>query len=210
VLFYNAPVAAFSAPFFESTAPDSLRPARPFDIVVDTPWHMVGANAFDIQHFHVAHDRKLIGAPVVSSPSAYCRRISADYDVAGSSVRDRITRVFSGPRVRMTVTVWAGTMVLVTASFQRTTSYGMVFVRPINPRQTHLRTIVWVPRRAGRLGRSLLDPLDAAIRRWFIRAFMMEDAVRSEGVGYNPATLIDQDRELRNYFEWLAALHGPV
>ena len=34
-------------------------------------------------------------------------------------------------------------------------------------------------------------------------AFMMDDAVRSDGVEYNPHTLIDADRELRDYFAWL-------
>ena len=65
---------------------------------------------------------------------------------------------------------------------------------------------MWVPRRRGAAARALLNPLDAAVRRSFIKAFMLDDAVRSEGVGYNPATLIDADRELRDYFAWLAGV----
>jgi hypothetical protein len=106
--------------------------------------------------------------------------------LTGTSLRDRLTRRFSGPRVRMSVTVWAGTLILVTAAFRRTTSYGMVFVRPLDGGRSHLRTIVWVPRRRGKMRRAILDPLDAWIRRR-----SMDDAVRSSGVGYNPATLID-------------------
>lgn len=83
----------------------------------------------------------------------------------------------------------------------------MVFVRPLSDGRTHLRTIVWVPRRRG-AGRTLIDPLDARVRRRFIRAFMTEDAVRSDGIGYNPHTLIDADRALRDYFAWLAGLSG--
>jgi hypothetical protein len=79
-------------------------------------------------------------------------------------------------------------------------------VRPIDQGRSHLRTIVLVPRRSSALGRGLLDPIDARVRREFIRAFMMDDAVRSEGVRYNPLTLIDADWELRGYFDWLARI----
>jgi len=206
VVFYSAPSAPFPFPFYEDRSPADLLAAAPFDFVVNTPWYLIGANAFDLQHFRVAHDRTLVDAPVIDEPSPFARRITANYDVSGASVRDRLTRRFSGPRVRMSVTVWGGTLILVSAEFRRTTSYGMVFVRPLEAARTHLRTIVWVPRRRGPLRRALVDPLDALVRRSFIRAFMTDDAVRSDGVGYNPHTLIDADRELRDYFAWLARL----
>ena len=208
VAFCNAPVAPFAMPFYEGRTPDELLAAEPFDMVARMPWYVVAANAFDLQHFRVAHDRTLAGTPVVDTPAPFARRVSAEYDVTGSGLRDRLTRRFSGPRVRMSVTVWGGTNVLVTARFRRTTSYGMVFVRPLDADTTHLRTVVWVPRRRGAAARALIDPLDAAVRRRFIRAFMDDDAVRAHGVGYNPATLIDADRELRAYFAWLAEVTG--
>ena len=209
VLFHNSPVARFPMPFFEGRSVADLLPASPFEFVVDTPWYMIGANAFDLQHFRIAHDRTLTDDPVVDLPSRFARRITATYDVSGRSVRDRLTRRFSGPSVRMSVTVWGGTLILVTATFRRTTSYGMVALEPLAETRTRVRTIVWVPRRTGAMARTLLDPLDARIRRRFIRAFMLEDAVRSNGVRYNPATLIDADRELRDYMTWLAGVSAP-
>jgi phenylpropionate dioxygenase-like ring-hydroxylating dioxygenase large terminal subunit len=210
VVFHNSPVASFPMPFYDGVAPADLLPARPFDFVVDTPWFMVGANAFDLQHFRVAHDRTLVDEPVVESPSPFARRITATYDVSGAGWRDALTRRFSGPRVRMSVTVWAGTNILVTATFARTTSYGMVFVRPLGESRTRLRTIVWVPRRRGALRRAVLDPLDAFIRRGFIRAFMADDATRSVGVRYNPTTLIAADRTMSEYMSWLANVGSPA
>ena len=211
VVFCNAPAAPFPMPFYDGVTPNDLLPAKPFEFVVDAPWYIVGANAFDLQHFRVAHDRTLVDEPVVDSPSPFARRITATYDVTGTGWRDELTRRFSGPRVRMSVTVWAGTNVLVTASFARTTSYGMVFVRPLDEIRTHLRTIVWVPRRRGPFARTVIDPIDAMIRRRFIRAFMADDATRSVGVDYNPATLIAADRTLADYMTWLAALgNGEV
>jgi hypothetical protein len=82
----------------------------------------------------------------------------------------------------------------------------MVFVRPINEQRTHLRTIVWVPRRRGVVARGVLDPFDAFVRRGFIRAFMADDAARSNGVRYNPATLIAADRTMAQYMDWLASV----
>jgi phenylpropionate dioxygenase-like ring-hydroxylating dioxygenase large terminal subunit len=205
-VFHNAPVADYPMPFFEGRSPAELYPAKPFDFFVNTPWYLVGANAFDLQHFRIAHDRTLVDAPTVDLPSPFARRIAATYDVTGNSVRDRITRRFSGPQVHMAVTVWGGTLILVTARFRRTTSYGMVFVRPLGDDRTHLRTIVWVPRRSGRLASAAIDPIDASIRRRFIRAFMADDALRSDGVRYNPATLIEADREMAHYLAWLLAV----
>lgn len=206
VLFSNAPSPPYPVPFYEGVEPEALLPAAPFEFVVNTPWYMIGANAFDLQHFRIAHDRALRGTPVIESPSPFARRITATYDVSGNSWRDRLTRRFSGEQVVMAVTVWGGVNILVTARFRRTTSYGMVFVRPLDRGRTHLRNIVWVPRRRSALGRAIIDPLDAWVRRQFIRAFMMDDATRSDGVRYNPATLIHADAEMARYFEWLARI----
>jgi phenylpropionate dioxygenase-like ring-hydroxylating dioxygenase large terminal subunit len=210
VVFHNAPAAAFPMPFYDGVTPADLLPAKPFEFVIDTPWYMIGANAFDLQHFRVAHDRTLVDEPLVESPSPFARRITATYDVSGVGWRDVLTRRFSGPRVRMSITVWAGTNILVTATFARTTSYGMVFVRPIDEGRAQLRTIVWVPRRRAAVSRAVLDPLDAWVRRGFIRAFMGDDAARSNGVRYNPATLIDADRTMAEYMDWLVTVGGDA
>jgi nitrite reductase/ring-hydroxylating ferredoxin subunit len=210
VAFHNAPAADFPMPFYDGVAPADLLPARPFEFVLNTPWYMVGGNAFDLQHFRIAHDRTLRDAPVIESPAPFARRITATYDVTGAGWRDELTRRFSGPRVRMSITVWGGTNILVTAAFARTTSYGMVFVRPLSEARTHLRTIVWVPRRRGRCAQALIDPIDAFVRRHFIRAFMADDAARSDGVRYNPATFINADVELARYFDWLTGISRGV
>jgi len=206
VAFYNARAPDFPMPFFEGKSPADLVPAAPLDFRVDAPWYLIGANAFDIQHFRVAHDRTLIDDPIVSSPSKFSQRIVANYEVTGSSLRDKITRGFSGARVQMDITVWAGTVILVTATFRRTTSYGMVFVQPLSESRTHMRTIVWVPRSKGAFARAVVDPVDAWIRRRFIRAFLMDDVLRAAGARYNPNTLVEADREISNYMAWLAQL----
>jgi phenylpropionate dioxygenase-like ring-hydroxylating dioxygenase large terminal subunit len=202
VAFYNSPIADFPMPFFEALSVSDLYPAKPLDFLVSAPWYIIAANAFDLQHFRVAHDRTLVDTPVVDCPTPFARRIVGTFDVTGTSLRDKFTRRISGPQVRMTLTIWAGTVILVSATFQRTTTHGMVFIRPLAEDRTHVRTIVWVPRH--RL--SMINPIDAWVRRFFIRGFMMGDANRFDGVRYNPARLIEADRVMGDYFTWLMAL----
>jgi phenylpropionate dioxygenase-like ring-hydroxylating dioxygenase large terminal subunit len=211
VVYFNAPVADYPLPFFDGRSPGELCPAAPFDIELQTPWYLVGANGFDIQHFRIAHDRTLIDTPVIDSPAPFARRMIATYDVTGAGFRDALTRRFAGPQVRMSVTSWAGVNICVSATFERTSTHGIVFVRALEEYRTLLRTIVWIPRHSGALGRMLIDPLAAFIRRWFIQAFLLDDAARSNGARYNPATLIDADREMKRYLDWLESLSssGP-
>ena len=200
LFFYNGPVAAYPLPFFDGVTPEQLRPARPFELVVDTPWYLVGANGFDVQHFAVAHDRTAVGLPVVDGPSPFARRITATFAVTGTSWRDRLTRRVAGPTVTMAVTSWGGTMVLVAATFRRTTSYGMVNVTPLDGRRSRVRVVVWVPRRRP------FDRVDARVRRSFVRAFLLPDVTAAAGTRWSPGTLVDADRTFASYLAWLAGI----
>ncbi|MEY2428054.1 MAG: aminopyrrolnitrin oxygenase, partial [Verrucomicrobiota bacterium] len=158
VFFFNRPRAPFALPFFEGQEPDRLLPAKAFEIIGEVPWYFIGANGFDTQHFRMAHDRALVGEPQVSTPSPFARRISATYQVSGNSWRDRLTRTFAGSRVTMTVTDWCGSLIFVTATFKRTTTYGLLSALPLDAHRTAGRVIIWVPRSTGILGRKLIDP----------------------------------------------------
>jgi len=55
----------------------------------------------------------------------------------------------------------------------------------------------------------LCDPLSLAIRRYFIRKFLTEDAIRLQGVRYDPYSFIACDREMVHYFRFLTEVaHG--
>lgn len=202
VLVFNRSSPMFQAPWFEGKRADELLPARPFEFELELPWYMVSANGFDVQHFRAAHDRTLIDEPVVSTPSPFAYRIRASFEVTGNSIRDHLIRQFAGPTVTMTVTSWCGTVVLVTAEFKRTTTYGMVFISPVARNRSVIRNVVWIERRRGIL--RMLDPADAEIRRWFIRAFVESDRTRTAGVRYNPGSMINADAVLAGYLRWLS------
>jgi phenylpropionate dioxygenase-like ring-hydroxylating dioxygenase large terminal subunit len=208
VFFFNAPEPLFALPFFPGARPDDFVAARPFATTLHCPWYMVGANAFDLQHFHAAHDRRLAADPVVDCPAPFARRAGARFTVSGNSLQDRVTRLFAGPEVYMSITDWCGNLMFATAEFRRTTSYGMVVTEPLDAGRVQVRVIVFVPRGASFADR-LLDPVRREVRRFFIKRFLSSDADRLNGAVYNPAGLIEWDRDLADYFTWLADVaHG--
>lgn len=207
VFFFNRLEARFPFPFFTGLRETDLLAARPFEFTVDAPWHLVSANGFDVQHFRCAHDRTLLGEPAVDSPHPFAWRLRAKFRVTGTSLRDRITRLFSGSELEMTVENWCGNLVLVTAKFRRTTSYGLVSFAPLDKNRTTVRNIVFVPRSRNRVVRWLIDPLDAIIRRSFIREFVRSDVNRSAGIRFHPDRMIAADKVLAEYLGWLQNIH---
>jgi 3-ketosteroid 9alpha-monooxygenase subunit A len=203
VFFFNRTEARFPLPCFEGLTWDNLFAARAFEFTVEAPWYLLSANGFDVQHFRCAHDRVLLAEPVVDSPTPFSWRLQADFEVGGHSIYDRLTRCFSGLRVKMTVTSWCGNLVLVSAKFRRTTSYGLVSFIPLGDNSTLIRDIVLVQRSRTALGRHLLDPVDAWLRRLFIREFVRSDVERSVGIRYDPRRMIEADKVLVDYLAWL-------
>lgn len=219
VWVFAAPEAPFQLPFFEGVEPAELVGAPPFEFRLSCPWWLVGTNGFDLQHFAGAHDRRLVAAPEVSTPHPAARRIVAEFDVSGSSWRDCLTRLVSGPRVRMDVTIWGGTLAFVAATFlskQRraawTTSYGMVEIRPLTESSPGLNTLVRVRIFVRRhRGRRVPAWVDARVRRQFIRMFLHSDAQLLSNLRYDPDRLIEADRVMIDYLRWLAPVsHGHL
>jgi hypothetical protein len=178
-----------------------------FEFTVEAPWYLVGANGFDVQHFRCAHDRTLVSEPAIDSPHPFAWRLQATFRISGDSLFDRFTRACAGPEVAMTVTNWGGNLVLVEARFRRTTSYGLVSFVPLAGNRTLLRDLVWVPRSRTALGRALVDPLDARIRRSFIREFVRSDVRSSVGLRFDRRRMIEADNALVAYLDWLRPLH---
>ncbi|MGE3807347.1 MAG: Rieske 2Fe-2S domain-containing protein [Gemmataceae bacterium] len=198
IYFYPGWQPRFDFPFFTDADPAEFVAARPFQATLNCPWYMIGANAFDLQHFRAAHDRRLVSDPSVSTPHPLARRASATFAVSGNDWQDRLTRWFAGDEVTMAITDWCGNLMFATATFRRTRSYGMVITEPLPAGKVTVRVLVHVPRRGP------LDPLRLELRRFFIRRFLASDAGRLDGTDYHPGSLIEPDRDLAEYFAWLA------
>jgi phenylpropionate dioxygenase-like ring-hydroxylating dioxygenase large terminal subunit len=204
LFFFNAAEPLFPLPFFPGEFPNEFVRARPFETTLDCPWYMVGANAFDLQHFRAAHDRRMVGEPEVDCPGLFSRRATGTFDVCSDSFQDRVTRAFAGPQVTLSSVDHCGTLLFTTARFQKTCSYGMVCSEPLPGGKTRVRVVAFLPKSNAALKRVLLDRLRVEVRRFFIKKFLSADAARLNGTRYNPSGLIAADAHLAEYFTWLA------
>ena len=209
VFVFNGREPLFPLPFFPSTSAAELVAARPFSVELDCPWHTVGANHFDLQHFRAAHDRTPVGEYQVDCPEPFARRASCSFQVGGNSFRDRLTRSLAGDRVTMPVVDWCGTLIFVTAEFRKTTSYGLVNVLPVAEHKARVVVIVFVRKSRRAPCRILFDALNANIRRYFVKHFLQADFAMLSTVRYAPSRFIECDHELAEYYRWLSsAAHG--
>ncbi len=209
VFIFNGSRPLFPLPFFPNCEPEELTPSRPFGAVLDCPWYMAGANAFDLQHFRAAHDRRLDGNPVVDQPFPYAFRASGRFVVAGNSLQDRLTRTFAGDAVTLGIIDWCGSLSFATAEFHRASSYGLVAREPLSNGRVRVDVIVFARRSTRRWQQLFWDPIHLTVRRQFVKQFLTADAIRLNGVRYNPAGLIDADRDMAEYFAWVAkTAHG--
>ena len=203
---FNASKPLFPLPFYPEVTPDELLCSAPYEVTIDCPWYMIGANAFDLQHFRASHDRRLVGEPTIDCPTPFSRRASARFSVAGDSVQDRFTRMLAGDEVALTITDYCGNMMLAMATFRRTRTYGFVTTQPLERGRVLVRVQVMQRRSRSWVGRRLYAPLSLAVRRKFLHNFLSADAERLVGVRYNPARLIEADQFLKDYFQWLAGV----
>lgn len=205
IFIFNGPEALFPLPFFPVADRHSIRPSAPFYHELHCPWYMIGANAYDFQHFRASHDRVLLGQPDIEVIHPFARRAAATFEVVGNTLRDTLTRRFAGERVTLSVTDWCGSLSFVTATFRRTTNYGMVAVEACEDGRTRVTITAFVQRSEGWFGRTFFDPVNAFVRRHFIRAFLIDDVANLEGISFRADNLLACDRELSRYFNWLAA-----
>jgi phenylpropionate dioxygenase-like ring-hydroxylating dioxygenase large terminal subunit len=200
VYYFHAPRALYPLPFYEALDPCEFVCSKPLEIVLDCPWYMVGANAFDFQHLYAVHERRLLDAPRVDSPTPWSRVATTRSDVGSSTWYDRFTRRLAGPDAEMTAASWAGSLIFVRVRFARMTTYGMVSVRPLGENKTVAHILAYLPR-----SRSMaFDAARVRVRRFFIHEFLRADVSRLNGLRAGPLHVIEADRELRAYLLWLA------
>ena len=95
VFVFNAAEALFALPFYDGLESSGMVCSQPAEAILECPWYLVGANAFDLQHFRAAHDRRLIGEPTIECPTPFARRATAVFAISGNSLQDRMTRAFA-------------------------------------------------------------------------------------------------------------------
>lgn len=206
IYFFNAPTATFPLPFYDGVDEKQLVASSSFSFKLECPWYMIAANGSDWQHFRAGHDRQLLEEPQVSQPHPLAYRTTYQLEIVGDSWSDRLTRAVAGRRVELQVTVWAGTIVLVKSTLERAQSFGMVSIIPAGAGESVAHVTVFARPSSLPLGGWLVDQMNLGLRKLLIHRFLATDAPRLKGTDICPMTLIDADRGLLNYLQWLQAL----
>jgi phenylpropionate dioxygenase-like ring-hydroxylating dioxygenase large terminal subunit len=206
VYVFHGPRALYPLPFFDGEDPDKFVSSKPLDFVLECPWYMVGANSFDFQHLYSVHERRMLEPPQADCPTPWSRVATTRSAVGTSTWYDRLTHWFSGPEAEMTATDWGGSLIFVRVRLDRTTTYGMVSLRPLASNKTLVRIVAHLPRTRS----HLLDAARVRLRLLFIHWFLRSDATRLDGLRAGPMHLIEADREFFAYLQWLARVSNGL
>jgi len=206
LFFFNGREPLFPLPFFWGEDPGKFVAGKIFRYVADCTWYMNASHAFDVQHFASVHDRELLAVPVVDCPAPFARRNSYHAKVVGGHLMDRLLRGFAGRKVNITISVCGGTIVLVTANFGGAHSRFIVSAQPLENGQTLCEGICF----AQPSGIPLLDHINLAVRRVFTHGYLEAEAREIRGTQYRPESLGPNDREMIDYFQWVATLPQTI
>jgi nitrite reductase/ring-hydroxylating ferredoxin subunit len=210
IFFFNGERASFPLPFLIDEDPRDCVAARPVTFVADCTWFMVAAHGYDSQHFDTVHSRRLHGPLAVDCPEPYARRSRYSADVLGSAYYDRLLRRFAGPTVDISITTWGGTVVTISGRFRRAVSRFMIFLTPLQGGRTRCDVIAFAPKARGLVSRMLLQPSSLWLRRLFTGAYLIAETESLGSPKYDPLSLIEADRQMIDYFCWIAELTKPT
>lgn len=204
--FYGKePNPLFEFPEFPGLNYQQLQPSAPFFWELDCPWYMIGANAFDSQHFSHTHDRRSIDKPQYTDGNPFLKLASYRLEIIPDNCfQDRILSAFFGKEVNIRIDCWSGNIVLVTSIIGSSLTLGMGVISPLSPKTCRYNGIVF----AKRSGRGpIVDQMNALIKRSFVRRFLAQD---KHSIAYTflslDKLLPNLDDGLRDYFLWLSSL----
>ncbi|MEO8379087.1 MAG: Rieske 2Fe-2S domain-containing protein [Acidobacteriota bacterium] len=188
------PLPGFSTPDGEL----SFRAGTPVNI--DCPWYVPVANAFDMTHLETVHRRQLTRTPSIHTPTPLTFRVDYATSVTGDGWSDRAMRWLSGNDIRVDVTCFGGTMILVESSIRNRRGYLMVSLRPTSGGVSIL-PMFGVPRRAAGLHR-IHGRFSAAL----FMAFLRRDVETLSGIRFPDGYLDNRDATINACYRYLCTL----
>lgn len=206
VYYFHGPEALYPLPFFDGEDPGKFISSKVLNIPLECPWYMVGANSFDFQHLYSVHERGLLEAPQAECSTPWSRRARTRSAVGTFTRYDRLVHLFFGSEAEMTATDWGGSLIFVRVRFRRTTTYGMVSLRPLGNNKTLVQVVAYLPRTHS----ALLDGARVRLRLFFIHMFLRPDVIRLDGLRAGPMHLIQADREFCAYLQWLTRVSNGM
>lgn len=206
IFVFNGPEALFPLPQFADEESGNWTAAAPTKFLAECSWYMVAAHGYDLQHFETVHGRRLIGPLAVDCPAPFARRSRYAAEIVGQKYYDRILRRLFSRQVTISITTWGGSLVMITGHFGRVQSRFIIALNPIGDQLTECSVIVVKKPSATALGKWLWDPLSLGVRKMLTRGYLVDEVASLGRPRYAPHRLIEADREMIEYFRWVAAL----
>ncbi|MBM4262708.1 MAG: Rieske 2Fe-2S domain-containing protein [Deltaproteobacteria bacterium] len=206
IFVFNGPEALFPLPRFADEASDGWIAEKPARFLAECSWYMVAAHGYDRQHFATVHGRQLIGPLAVDCPAVFARRSCYTAEIVGEKYYDRTLRRLLSRQVTISITTWGGSLVMITGDFGRVQSRFMIVLNPLDDHRTECSVIVVKKQSERALGKLLWDPFSLAVRKLLTRGYLVDEVSSLGRPRYAPQRLIEADREMIEYFRWVAAL----
>lgn len=210
LFIFNGASARFPLPFFFDERAEDYCAANPTQFAADSPWYMVAAHGYDLQHFETVHGRKLVTPLEVDCPAPFARRSRYRAQIVGNRYYDRCLRRGLAREVTISITTWGGTLVLISGSFGGVESRFIVALNPLHDQRTECSVIVLKRRSRSAPARWFWDPLSLALRKLLTRGYLVDEVNSLGSPRYTPQHLVAADREMIAYFRWVAALPQRV
>jgi nitrite reductase/ring-hydroxylating ferredoxin subunit len=182
-------------PAFAGVGAEQLFVKHGRPVLVRCPWQAVAANAFDLNHFQMVHERALVGAPSITDHQSHLvfRYISK---VTGRSLPDLMMRALSGNRIDVTICCYGSVLTVRTRTRYRETFLWLNFI-PV-AEGTLVKPVYAVQR--GRL--PLLSWLRVQLAGWLFHAFLRKDIVILERMRFAPNVAVAEDPCLSAYLRF--------
>ena len=210
VYVFNGAEALFPMPFFYDQNADDFVCGRPFSLIAKSSWYMIAAHAFDVRHFETVHDRVLLSPPVIDCPTPYGRRCTHHSKVSGNTVFDRLLRIFASKTVTVQLTIWGNNFCMVEGKFDRVTSRFFLMMSPQDDGTTQVHGTIFKRRSKIPLLGRVIDWIGLEMRRLFTAGYLDDENTVLGSPRYRPATMVEQDKEVVDYFHWALALSQQV
>jgi aminopyrrolnitrin oxygenase len=177
-------------------APDEYAWTTGRPIVLDTAWHAMMVNSFDLLHFRAVHRREFVEEPEFTRLPDGALRLRYVSRVTGSAMGDRAMKWLAKDRIRVQQTCRGPTMVVET-DLGRTRTVAVLGLLPEGSRVRAFGAF-------GVLRGGPLLGLRRAVARWLFMEFLARDFAVVEGMRLS--TQRATDRGVTVAAEYLASL----
>ncbi|HYH07886.1 MAG TPA: Rieske 2Fe-2S domain-containing protein [Thermoanaerobaculia bacterium] len=171
-------------------------------VVIECPWYVPIANAFDMIHLQTVHRRALKTRPEITRPDPSTFFVRYSTRVIGDGWSDRAMRYLSNDDIRVKVICKGGSMLMVESEVGRRRSFLMTSLRPTKGGVSIL-PLFGTPRTASRS--HLLHARAAAA---LFTAFLRRDIAPLQGIRFPDGYIDTHDETVTACYQYLCGLPG--